>query len=79
MKDVVKNLIPPKGIARSVERSELLNYMTDAIEKENVVAGDIESTISDEEEEELEKERRTLLLLLHLKCLSTSLRLRLYA
>ena len=72
-------MIPPKGIARSVEVSELLDYMTDASEKENVVAGDIESTISDEEEEELEKERRTLLLLLHLKCLSTSLRLRLYA
>ena len=55
LKDVVKNLIPPKGIARSVEGSELLDYMTDASEIENVVAGDVESTTSDEEEEELEE------------------------
>ena len=55
LKDVVKNLIPPKGIARSCEGSELLDYMTDANEKENVVVGDVDSTTSDGEEEELEK------------------------
>ena len=55
LKDVVKNLIPPKGIARSVEGSELLDYMTDASEIKNVVAGDVESTIGDEEEEKLEE------------------------
>ena len=55
LKDVVKNLIPPKGIAGSVEGSEILNYITDASEIENVVAGDIEFATSDEEDEELEE------------------------
>ena len=55
LKDVVKNLIPPKGIAQSVEGSKLLDYMTDASEIENVVTGDVESTTNDEEEEELEE------------------------
>ena len=55
LKDVVKNFILPKGIARSVEGSELLDYMTDASEIKNVVAGDVESKNSDEEEEELEE------------------------
>ena len=55
LKDVVKNLIPPKSIARSVEGSELLDYMTDASKIENVVVGDVESTTSDVEEEELEE------------------------
>ena len=55
LKDVVKNLILTKGIARSVEGSELLDYMTDASKIENVVAGDVESTTSDKEEEELEE------------------------
>ena len=55
LKDVVKNVILPKGIARSVEGSELLDYMTDASEIENVMAGDGESTTSDEGEEELEE------------------------
>ena len=54
LKDVVKNLIPPKCIARSVEGSELLDYMTDVSETENVVA-DVELTTSDEEEEEPEE------------------------
>ena len=55
LKDVFKNLIAPKGIAQSVEGSELLDYMTDASEIENVVVGDVESTTSDEEEEQLEE------------------------
>ena len=55
LKDVVKNLILTKGIAGSVEGSELLDYMTDASKIENVVAGDVESTTSDKEEEELEE------------------------
>ena len=48
-------MIPPKGIARSVEGSEPIDYMTDASEIENVVAGDVKSTTSDKEEEELEE------------------------
>ena len=44
LKGVAKNLIPPKGMAGSVEGSKLLVYMTDASEIENVVAGDIDST-----------------------------------
>ena len=55
LKDVVKNVILPKGIARSAEGNELLDYMTDASEIKNVVAGDVESKNSDEEEEELEE------------------------
>ena len=55
LKDVVKNLIPPKSIARSVEGSELLDYMTDASKIENVVVGDVEFTTTDKEEEELEE------------------------
>ena len=55
LKDVVKNLIPPKGIAGSVEGSKLLVCMTDASKIENVVVGDVESTTSNEEEEEPEE------------------------
>ena len=48
-------MIPPKGMARSVEGSELLDYMIDASEIENVVVGHGESTTSEKEEEELEE------------------------